>query len=134
MSKLDAHPLIQRWRGFLAKIGERLGEIEAESEQGLRGLIEQDPFDYMAYQNALTGLDARVRGLRDKLQSTWDDSVEDKILAANESNHGIFDHALDHGGPPPGKRKRVPTRGTRAKIASGRLNAIRRNQAPSGCS
>lgn len=81
--------LIQRWDGFIGKIKGRLQEIMAETEQGVRGLIAQNPTDFLPITNAMSGLDARVRVLEDKLESTWDDSVEDKFSDANILDTGI---------------------------------------------
>lgn len=82
--------LIQRWQGFIAKINGRLQEIMSESEQGMQGLFAQHPDDFLPVTNAMSGLDARVRVLRDKLQDTWDQQVEDKF-----SDAGIIDRGLD---------------------------------------
>lgn len=82
--------LIQRWQGFIAKIQGRLQEIMSEGEQGMYALFEQHPGDYMPVTNAMSGLDARVRVLRDKLQDTWDSQVEDKFSDAD-----ILDRGLD---------------------------------------
>lgn len=92
MSKYDGHPLVQRWAGFISKINGRLGEIEAESHAGLQGLMQQDPVDYLPFSNALGALDARVRQLTDKMDSTWEDSVEPKFDELEDS--GIYDHAI----------------------------------------
>lgn len=81
--------LIQRWQGFIAKIHGRLQEIMTESEQGMRGLFAQHPHDFLPVTNALSGLDARVRVLRDKLQDTWDQQVEDKFSDAGIINEGL---------------------------------------------
>lgn len=92
--------LIQRWQGFIAKIHGRLGEIMAESEQGIRGLMAQDPYDFLPITNAMSGLDARVRVLRDKLDETWDGQVEDKFSDADILDKGLdmksdAEHELD---------------------------------------
>lgn len=82
--------LIQRWQGFIGKIEGRLQEIMNEAEQGMRGLFAQHPDDFMPVGNALSGLDARVRVLRDKLEETWDSQVSDKFVDA-----GIMDTGID---------------------------------------
>jgi phage FluMu protein Com len=82
--------LIQRWQGFIAKILDRLQEIMTESEQGMLGLFAAHPNDFLPITNAMSGLDARVRVLKDKLQETWDAQVHDKFIEA-----GIQDTGLD---------------------------------------
>lgn len=80
------HPLVQRFEGFIGKINGRLGEIQAEAAQGLQALTQQDPTDFMPLTNAFSGLDARVRQLSDKLDSTWDDAIEPKFEDADDSD------------------------------------------------
>jgi hypothetical protein len=92
-SKLDNHPLMLRWRGFIDKIFARLQEIEQESAQGLEGLRLSAPTDYMQYTTVFSGLDHRVRQLSDKVDSTWDDSVEPQFEQADVK--GLHDAGLD---------------------------------------
>lgn len=84
------HPVMQRFEGFLTKIDGRLQEIMTEAEQGLVGLMAQDPEDFMSYSNAVTGLEHRFQQLRDKLQQTWDDQIE---AACDKA--GVLDPGLD---------------------------------------
>ncbi|KIG12025.1 hypothetical protein DB30_02110 [Enhygromyxa salina] len=81
--------LIQRWAGFIAKIRGRFEEILAESEQGMRGLFAQHPHDFLPVTNAMSGLDARIRVLRDKLDETWEEQVSDKFADANIMDLGL---------------------------------------------
>ncbi|MEZ4247719.1 MAG: hypothetical protein R3B99_05715 [Polyangiales bacterium] len=83
--------LVDRWQSFLAKIHERLAEICVEAEAGVRAIAAQHPEDQMPVSNAITGLDHRVRQLREKIQETWDAQVEDKFSADPE----IHDVGLD---------------------------------------
>ncbi len=82
--------LKQRWSGFIAKIHGRLDDIMRESEQGMQGLFAQHPDDFLPVINAMSGLDARIRVLENKLQDTWDELVEAKFSSA-----GIVDTGLD---------------------------------------
>lgn len=81
--------LMERWNAFLSKIESRLGEIMAEAEQGLTQIWAQHPDDPMPMGNAMSGLDHRVRQLRDKIQETWDQQVEDKFSAAAFLDAGL---------------------------------------------
>ena len=83
--------LVDRWKGFLGKIQERLTEICAEAEVGFRAIAAQHPDDPMPLGNAITGLDHRVRQLDDKIQETWDQQVEEKFSA----DPAIHDLGLD---------------------------------------
>ncbi len=84
--------LVDRWDAFLAKIHERLVEIMTESEQGLRGLMEENPTDWYAYSAAFTALDHRVRQLRERMEETWEKQVEEKFSAQGSS---FFDVGID---------------------------------------
>jgi hypothetical protein len=90
MSNHANHPVMQRFEAFLGKIYARQQEIMTESEAGLRGLIEQSPTDVGPYSNALQGLDHRYRQLREKLDSAWDDQIQELFEDAD-----IFDAGLD---------------------------------------
>lgn len=83
--------LVDRWKAFLGKIDERLSEICAEAEVGVRAIAAQHPEDSLPVGNAITGLDHRVRQLREKIQETWDQQVEDKFSA----DPAIHDLGLD---------------------------------------
>lgn len=85
--------LVDRWKGFLAKIDGRLDEIIAESQAGVDGLAAQFPDDTTALTNAMTGLDARVRQLREKIEETWDGQVEGKF--DEQDAEGFLDLGLD---------------------------------------
>src|SRR5687768_8924844 len=91
----DQQALVARFDGFLAKIEERLREIMTEAEQGVLALITQHPTDIMPLGNALSGLDHRVRELREKIQETWDQQIESKYRALNASGDAFLDHGLD---------------------------------------
>jgi hypothetical protein len=91
----DQQALVARFTGFLAKIEERLREIMTEAEQGVLGLLSQHPTDIMPLGNALSGLDHRVRELREKIQETWDQQIESKYRALNASGDAFLDHGLD---------------------------------------
>lgn len=96
MADLRAHPLMQRFSGFIEKIFGRLAEIQAESAQGLAGLREAAPTDIQQFGTAMSGLDHRVSQLEDKLESMWDDQVETQFEQAEEAGaRGLHDAGLD---------------------------------------
>ncbi len=82
--------LVERWRGFLGKISERLEEICAEAGPGLAAIGEMHPEDSLPIGNAITGLDHRVRQLQERIGETWDAQVEPKF-----SEEDILDVGLD---------------------------------------
>lgn len=81
--------LFDRFEGFINKLKERLQEIMTESEQGILGLRQQSPTDFSPITNAMSGLDARVRVLEDKLEETWDSQIEDKYSDLDMLDAGI---------------------------------------------
>lgn len=87
----EQQALVERFRVFLGKIHERLEEICAEAEVGLKALAAQHPDDLLPVENALTGLDHRVRQLSDRIQETWDAQIEEKFSA----DPALFDVGLD---------------------------------------
>lgn len=87
----EQQALVDRFRGFLGKIHDRLGEICAEAEVGVQAIASQHPDDPLPVGNAITGLDHRVRQLRDKIQETWDAQIEAKFSA----DPAIHDLGLD---------------------------------------
>ena len=89
MSKHANHPVMQRFEGFLGKLYERQNEIMAESEAGLRGLLEQNPTDIGTYSNALSGLKHRYHQLRERLESTWDEQIEPAFEQADLLDPGL---------------------------------------------
>ncbi len=74
--------LLDRWNAFLAKIDGRLREIMAEAEQGLVAIWTAHPDDPLPFGNAISGLDHRVRELRNKVDETWEQQVEEKFSDA----------------------------------------------------
>ena len=90
----DQQALVARFDGFLAKIEERLREIMTEAEQGVLALIAQHPTDMMPLGNAMSGLDHRVRELKEKIQETWDQQIEAKYSAL-DSGGKFLDVGLD---------------------------------------
>lgn len=86
--------LLQRWEAFCAKIDARLDELIAEARQGVEALARQYPTDTAPLGNALGGLDNRIAQLRERIEQTWDDSVEEKFEQADEGD-GFLDVGLD---------------------------------------
>ncbi|MBO6940030.1 MAG: hypothetical protein JJ863_33980 [Deltaproteobacteria bacterium] len=89
----EQQALVQRWDGFLAKIKERLDEIIAEATAGCAQIAAQHPLDSLPLNNALTGLDHRIRQLRERIEETWDGQVEEKFSDAGDG--GFLDVGLD---------------------------------------
>lgn len=72
--------LAERFRGFCAKIDQRLRELMAEADVGMRGLIEQAPDDPIALGNAMSGLDHRVHQLKQHLDETWEQPISGMFM------------------------------------------------------
>jgi len=89
----DQKALMQRWEGFLGKIDGRLGEIIAEVAQGIAALGQSHGADTMPLTNAMSGLDHRVRQLREKIGETWDGQVEGQF--SSHDSGGFLDAGLD---------------------------------------
>lgn len=89
----EQQALVERWRGFLSKIDERLAGIVSECEAGVAGLTAQSPDDAMPISQAMTGLDHRIRQLDDKIEETWDGQVEDKFSDGGDGD--FLDVGLD---------------------------------------
>jgi predicted RNA-binding Zn-ribbon protein involved in translation (DUF1610 family) len=85
--------LLERWDGFLKKIDERLREIMEEAAAGLKAIVEQHPTDVLPLTNACSGLDHRVRELRNRIQQTWEQQVEPKF--SEVGGEGFLDQGLD---------------------------------------
>lgn len=85
----DQQALSARFEGFIEKIKGRLGDIMTEAAQGVAGLRSQNPTDFLPITNAISGLDARVRVLQEKLDETWENQIEDKYDDAGILDHGI---------------------------------------------
>ena len=100
----EQQALVQRWDGFLSKIKERLDEIIAEATAGCAQIAAQHPLDSLPLNNALTGLDHRIRQLRERIEETWDGQVEEKFSDAGDGDFldvGLdkkedFETAFDH--------------------------------------
>jgi len=87
--KAEQQALMERWRGFLNKIDGRLDELIAEAQQGVDMLAARSGADLAPLTNALSGLDYRIRQLRDKVSETWDSQGEPKFSAARMLDAGL---------------------------------------------
>jgi hypothetical protein len=61
----------RRWSAFLAKLRQRIDELCADAEAGTRTLVAQDPTNPSALSTALGALDARIEGIKRKMETTW---------------------------------------------------------------
>lgn len=82
----EQQALSARFEGFLAKIDERLREIMAEAEQGVNAILANHPTDSLPLGNAFSGLDHRIRELKDKVQETWEQQIEPKYSALHSGS------------------------------------------------
>lgn len=77
-------PLLARWEGFCNKVWERFSAVAAEAEPGIDQVIAVDPLNSNAVSAALSVLEARLRGLSDKVQEAeskvsdeWGEAIDD---------------------------------------------------------
>jgi hypothetical protein len=92
----EQRQLLGRWEAFLAKMASRLDETLAEAAEGLGQIVRAYPTDPLPLGNAINGVGHRVDELRDKIEKTWDDDVEDKFRELDEN--GFWDRGLDKKG------------------------------------
>ena len=76
-------PTLERWRGFLAKIAQRMEEVLTEADQGFTDLLPSSPTDTGTVGNAMQGIRFRVQALTSKISDTWSDQVSDQMSGGN---------------------------------------------------
>lgn len=64
--------VVQKWDGFLAKVGGRVQEVINEADAGLDQLIAAHALDYGPMGAAFTALQSRFHGLGTKVGDAWD--------------------------------------------------------------
>ena len=89
----EQQQLFARWQAFLEKLAARLDETLAEAAAGLAQLVAAYPTDTLPLGNALSGIGHRVDELRDKIEKTWDQDVEDKFRDLDDDR--FWDRGLD---------------------------------------
>ncbi|MBK6846241.1 MAG: hypothetical protein IPG96_01375 [Proteobacteria bacterium] len=84
-------PLHERWRAFWGKVQARVAEVEAEAEAGLDELVRLNPLDTGPIGGGLAAVEARFRGLREKveqavskLEQEWDEATDGLDLVGAE--------------------------------------------------
>jgi rubrerythrin len=93
-------PLVQKWDGFLAKVGARIEEVRAEADAGLDQLIQQHAMDHGPMGAAFTALQSRFHGLSDKVDEAWEkideefDDVRDQS-GLSESDYDALSQVWD---------------------------------------
>ncbi|MEZ4322563.1 MAG: hypothetical protein R3F61_34165 [Myxococcota bacterium] len=81
--------LIDRWTVFIEKVSERLDAIIQEAGQGVLAIGRAHREDSMPLNNALTGLDHRVRQLEERIDQVWDDKVEGQFSSVGGKVHDL---------------------------------------------
>ncbi len=69
--KQQCDAIAAKWDGFLAKVGGRVQEVTVEANEGLDQLIAQHAKDHGPMGAAFSALQARFRGLSDKVDEAW---------------------------------------------------------------
>ena len=64
--------VIQKWEGFLAKVGTRVDETVVEADVGLNEIIAAHCTDPGPLGAAFSALQARFRGLQNKVSEAWE--------------------------------------------------------------
>jgi len=75
----EQQALAARFDGFLAKLFGRQAELMDEAEQGMKALTAEYPDDFMPLSNAATGIDHRMRQLRERIQEAWDQQIDQQF-------------------------------------------------------
>lgn len=65
-------PIVDRWDGFAAKVQQRIDEATQEANEGLDGLIAQYATDHGPMGAAFGALQARFRGLGQKIDEAYE--------------------------------------------------------------
>ncbi len=84
--------LFQRLETFLGKLAEKQAEMLREAEEGFAGLRAEFPEDPLPMGNALTGLQAQARQLRERVDEVWEQQIE-KLFSAQAP--AALDRAID---------------------------------------
>jgi transcription elongation factor Elf1 len=85
-----AHQLVDRWDAFLGKIKGRFEELIAQAREGCPVLLEAASLDTVPMSNAWTGIVQQIHSLRQKIDDTWSDKVEEPMEDA-----GLGDDVID---------------------------------------
>lgn len=64
--------IVQKWDGFVAKVGHRSQEILAEAQEGIDQILAQYPTDAGPMGTAMTAVQTRFHGLHQKVSDSWD--------------------------------------------------------------
>lgn len=81
-------PILDRWNGFASKVKERLQEVLAEANTGFDEVMHTEIVDPAAMSGALTAFEARIRGLKDKVNQAWEkiEGELDQVIQATEDS------------------------------------------------
>jgi len=73
----EKEELVQRWDVFLTKIEERFNELMNTAVQATDKVVEQLEYDNSIVVNAWSGIQAQIRKLQDKMESVWEEKMDD---------------------------------------------------------
>ena len=82
MAELKPHlqqkvqPTLQRWEAFVAKVNQRVSDVMQEAQVGLDQLIATHATDAGPMGTALGAVQARFRGIDDKVDTAWEQVEE----------------------------------------------------------
>jgi len=82
-----ATTVIQKWEGFLAKVGARVDETVVEADVGLNEIIAAHTTDPGPLGAAFSALQARFRGLQNKVTEAWE-KIDGELDAIRDDAEG----------------------------------------------
>lgn len=93
--------LMNRWDTFLGRLEQRSEELRKEAGTGMQLLIDDilaaDPIETRAVQNAISGIEGRLKNLPRKAEKAWEDEAESLFEDENEDYEGTPDiHDMGH--------------------------------------
>ena len=78
--------LVEKWDGFLLKIESRFQESLIDAEQALLENLISSNYDFITTIKAWQGIKSQIRGLGDKLHTSYKEKVEIQMLNYREKN------------------------------------------------
>ncbi len=87
-------PVVAKWDGFIAKVEQRLQDVQAEAEAGMDQLIATYTMDYGPIGAGFTALQSRFSGLRQKVSDAWD-KISEELDEVNDQKENRKDEDSD---------------------------------------
>lgn len=79
---MSAEAVVTRWTTFLDKVSARLADVQAEADEGLTAIVDDEVLDSGPLSHALSELKARLEALRKKVDDAWETTIEPELERA----------------------------------------------------